>query len=211
MSKFCMQCGKEIDRKDMHCQYCGASQENLPGDSVNSHNKGRGDLLVPVVAILSVILVIVIVTVNLTVLNNGYKKPLDSLFAAFNKQEYDYFEDALPDYITELDDYDADDAKTKFEDSVKNIIIDSNMELSYKVLDKNKIDKDDLKELEDNIEDKYNESVDVDQGYKVKIQLTFSMEDKEDTHKLTIPVYEIDGKWCILGDAIVGNLEGILA
>ena len=99
MSKYCMQCGKEIENKDMHCKYCGASQENNFGVSPHTDASGRGSLLVPIVAVLSVILVIVIVVANLTVFNNGYKKPIDNLVASINKMEYDYFEDALPEFV----------------------------------------------------------------------------------------------------------------
>ena len=203
MSKYCMQCGKEIGSKDMHCQYCGASQENNFGAPAHTETvKHKTDILVPVVAVISVLLVIVIVIVNLTVLNNGYKKPLDNLVASINKGEYDYFEDALPDFVTNDDKYDADETEKQFESSAKLAKFDDDMELSYEVLDKKVIDSDKLENLEKEIESSYDESVDVEQGYEVKIELKVTLEDKEDSHKMTIPVYEIDGKWCLLLDSL---------
>ena len=202
MSKFCMQCGKEIDDRDMHCQYCGASQENNFGASPDTEIKHKTDILVPVVAVISVLLVIVIVAVNLTVLNNGYKKPLDSLFAAINKREYDYLEDAMPDYITDHDDYDADKMEETFEKKALFKKFDNDIEFSYDVLDKKAIDDDKLEKLESKIKETYDESVDVEQGYDVKIEMTVTTEGKEDSQKLTIPVYEIDGKWCLTDDSL---------
>ena len=209
MSKFCMQCGKEINDTDMHCQYCGASQENKFGSSANAETvKHKTDLLVPVVAVISIILVAVIVIVNLTVLNNGYKKPIDCLLASINEREYDYLEDALPEFVTDSDEYDSDKMEKKFEDSSKLEKYDSDMELSYSVLDKKPIDDDKLEKLEEEIESSYDESVDVEQGYEVKIELTVEFEDKEESEKMTIPVYEIDGKWCILLDSLF-NFRGL--
>ena len=204
MSKFCMQCGKEINDTDMHCQFCGASQENNFGASSNIKIKHKTDILVPIVAVISVILVIVIVVVNLTVLNNGYKKPIDNLVASINKMEYDYLEDALPEFVIDSDKYDSEKNEKQFEDSSKLSKYDNDMELSYDVLDKKAIDDDKLKKLESEINETYDESVDVEQGYDVKIELKVSLEDKEDSQKMTIPVYEIDGKWCILLDSLFG-------
>ena len=203
MSKYCMQCGKEIDSKDQHCQYCGASQENDFGVSKTVSAKSSGSLLVPIVAVLSVILVIIIVVVNLTIFNNGYKEPLDNLMEAIKSGEADYIEDALPDYITESDKYKSEDM-----DRALKLIAEAygdDFDISYKVIDKKGIDSDDLDKLEDKIDKEYDESVDVEAGYKVKIEVTARYKGEKSSKSFTIPVYEIDGEWCIT-DTSLTNL-----
>ena len=206
MSKFCMQCGKEIEDKDLHCQYCGASQNNDFGNNSNPAvtQKSNGDHIVPIVAICSVILVIIIVIANLTIFNNGYKEPIDSLFDAIESGDIDDLEDAFPEYYLDSDKYDDD----KMEDALKiasagiDLLGSDNIDISYDVIDKEAIDDDELEKLEDKIKKQYDEKVDVDKGYEVKINMLFEFGKLEKSQELTIKVYKIDGKWCITEDSM---------
>ena len=78
---------------------------------------------------------------------------------------------AFPAVMTEdledsLDDDYLEDQLEKFEDEYG-----KNIKITYKVLDKEKIDKEDLEDLQENLEDKYEDSkkkCKVTAGYKLK-------------------------------------------
>lgn len=208
MSKFCMQCGKEIGDKDLHCQYCGASQNNDLGlnDSLNKAHKNNSDHLVPIVAVCSLILVIIIVIANLTIFNNGYKKPIDSLFDAMESGDVDDLEDAFPEYYLDSDRYDDDEMEDSLEilSSSLDILGDDNLDISYEEISKESISDDELEKLETKIKKQYDEKVDVDKGYKVKIDMIIELGKLNQSHEMTINVYKIDGKWCITDNSLSG-------
>ncbi|MBE6844680.1 MAG: hypothetical protein E7508_03045 [Ruminococcus sp.] len=194
MNKFCMQCGKEIEKSANNCPFCGASQDTgFGGAEVN--NKKNKDLLVPIVAIVSVILVVVIVVANLTILNNAYKEPIDDFFKAVETGDGDYFEDAFPEYMTEdVDEF--DDLASKLNSTFKKVL-GKDFEISYEVIEKEKIDDDDLEDLEKSIDKNYDESVSVSDGYSVEIELTCKSDSMEESITTKINVHKIDGDWCL--------------
>ena len=69
------------------------------------------------------------------------------------------------------------------------------IKISYKIKDKDKIDKDDLEELEDSIKDKYDEKVRVSKGYELKVKMKIKGDDDKDEDTTTIKVYKIEGDW----------------
>ena len=206
MSKFCMQCGKQIGDGDAHCQYCGAAQNNSFEAKSSSEPKKSSGLLVPVVAVVALILVVVIVVLNLTLFNNGYKEPIDNLMEAISSGDVDYLEEALPDYIVDSDDYDAD----QMEGALKLMSALDDLDISYDVIDKEEIAESKLKKLEESIEEDYDESVDVDNGYDVKLEITVEYKGVEKSTETSISVYEIDGDWCITSHDMkgIGSLLG---
>lgn len=208
MSKYCMKCGKQIEEKDLHCPYCGAVQENnfeVKDLSSQKENKQK-DVLVPIVAVCAVILVVIIVVLNLFVFNKGYESPIESLFDAIESEDVDDLEDALPDYLIDSDDYDDDSGQSmlKMLSASVEMIYGDDFDISYKVLDKKSIEKDELKDLEKSIKKEYNEKADVDKGYKVKIQAIIEGDKTSNKNETTINIYKIDGKWCITDSSLKG-------
>ncbi len=196
-----MQCGKEINDKDNHCQYCGALQDPGFSESISQppKEKKHNDHIVPIVAVCSVILIILIVIANLTIFNNGYRKPIDCYFDAIESGDIDDIEDALPDYFIDSDYYDED----KIEKSLQllstgiSFLDNYDFDISYKELEKKEIDSDELKKLEKKIKKQFKEDVDIDKGYEVKVNLVMELGKIEETKELVINVNKIDGDWCI--------------
>lgn len=207
MSKFCMQCGKEIDDNADVCSFCGASQgssgtEVIGADTaVKKSNSGMAVL----VAAAAVVIVVLIVIFNL-LFGGGYKQPVDDMMKAIETGKGKYMYRAMPEFLMdyqyedekkseiydELDDameYVTDMLEDQYGDDVK---------ISYKVKDKKKIDKDDLEDLEESIKDTYDEKVRVSKGYELEIKTKIKGDDDSDTDTSTINVYKIDGDWCLM-------------
>lgn len=158
-----------------------------------------------IIAAAAVILVILIVLVNL-LFGGGYKKPVDNMVKAMETGKGKYLYKAMPEFLIEY----------QYEDEKKSDIyddLDESMELitgmleeeygddikiSYKIKDKDKIDKDDLEDLEDSIKDKYDEKVRVSKGYELKVKMKIKGDDDKDEDTTTIKVYKIEGDWCLM-------------
>lgn len=201
MSKYCMQCGKEIENNANHCPFCGASQDT--GFDTKELNGGKNksqssSLLVPIVAIVSIIAVIIIVTMNLTIFNNAYEEPVDNFLTAIEKGDGDYLEEVIPDYMIDDDD-DLDDTAKKLKAAMV-IVVGEDFDLDYEIIEKEEIEDSKLKKIEKNISSKYDEDVDVDAGYNLKVEISIESDEKDESTETNISVYKIDGKWCMIDD-----------
>ena len=193
MSKYCMQCGKEIDDSANNCQFCGASQ-NYSFD--NNPAKKKMDPVVAIVAVISVILVVVIVVANLTIFNNEYKKPIKNIFRLIETGDSDYIDEIFPEYMIDVDDDELEEMASQI-NSAAEAFFGEDFEISYDIIDKDDIDDDELEELEESIEKKYDENVNVSKGYTVEIEVTLEAGSKENTETTKLKVYKIDGDWCM--------------
>ena len=210
MSKYCMQCGKEIENNDVHCPFCGASQESSFGVSPaapapDAEPQKGSSFIVPVVAVIALILVVLIVFMNLTIFNNGFKAPIDNVVEALNSGDADYLEDALPDFIVEDDRFDHDE----LESELKKLSELSDLEISYKVKEKEELSGGKLDRLEDSIKEEFDESVDVENGYEIKMDLDIKVKDSSSkSENVSVEVYEIDGDWCLISiDDFLSDLD----
>lgn len=204
MSKFCMQCGVQIDDNAEICSSCGAAQTaNSVGG--NGEVTGNKKSIVPVIAVAAVIVVIVLLVCKL-IFGGGYKDPIDNMFKGMETGKGKYFYKALPEFLLE----------EQFEDKKKSEIIDDldelaegildnledeygdDIKISVKYKDKNKIDKDDLEDLEEMYEDNYDSKVKISKGYEVEIKATIKGDDEKETDTTTLSVYKINGDWCIM-------------
>lgn len=206
MSKFCMQCGKEIEDSANICAFCGASQ----GGGVNFDGSGavknKNKAIAVLIAAVAVILVIIIVLVNL-LSGGGYKKPIDNMMKAMETGKGKYLYKTMPEFLIEYE-YE-DEKKSDIYDELDEImesITDAlegeygdDIKISYKIKDKEKIEKDDLEDLEDSIKDEYDEKVKVSKGYELKIKMKIKGDDDKEEETATINVYKIDGDWCLMG------------
>lgn len=191
MSKYCMQCGKEIDNDLKKCSFCGAMQDMASVcDSIKKEK--AFDPLVAVVTIISTILIIVIVALNLTIFNNEYKNPLDNMVKAMETGDGEYLEEVYPEYLMD-DSVDPDEAASSLKAAIT-LIQGEDFEVSYEVIDKVKINKKDIEDFEERIHENYDDSVSVSGGYTVEIELFFSG-NKEKTTTDKVKVYRIDGDW----------------
>ena len=60
------------------------------------------------------------------------------------------------------------------------------------------LDRDDLDDAEDLIDDSYDKEVKVSKGYKLKIEMKIKGKKDSEKTKFEVNVYKIDGQWYIL-------------
>lgn len=225
MSKFCENCGAELKDTDNVCSNCGTPVENAePKDvkveestnvteTVNTNTtasnakpeKKNNTKLYAIIGGIAALVIILIVIIAIAC-SGGYKKPIDNFFKGMQTGNAKTVLKAFPDVMKDdLEDTIDDDAM----DTVKESLEDEfgkNVKITYKILDKEKIDKDDLKELQDNLEEEYDDAkkskVKVSAGYKLTVKANIKGKDDSDSDSLTINVYKIGGKWCLANSSL---------
>ncbi len=202
MSKFCENCGAEMDDNQTVCPNCGnateaekvngASAEDVkstPTSSNKSETIKKVGIIGGIVAV-----VVALVAIIVSIIGGGWKTPLKNYVDGRNKCDSDKYISAYPDFLkmnttdSNLKDAKKDDEK-EYGDNVK---------YSFKVLKKEKINKDELADVEEYINNKYNEKVKVKGGYKVKIEAKTKGKEDYDYGTTFRYVYKIDGKWKML-------------
>ena len=163
-------------------------------ENTSGNNKKKFAIIGAIVAA-----VIVVVVALIAILGGGYKKPLDNYFKGIQKTNAKTYLKAYPDF-----------AKDKLEDTYDNDYLEKmvsgfekkygdKVKISYKVLDKTKIEKDDLKDVKESLEKKYkDEKIKVTEGYEVAVKITVKGSDKKDVTYTSFNVYKINGKWSML-------------
>ena len=210
MSKFCENCGAEMDDNQVVCPNCGngATEEvkatveekvnevketvsekaSEAKSALKSNNVKNIAIIAGIVAVAAIILAIII-----SIVSGGWKKPIDNYFKGMEKGKADIYLKAYPPFMemdkTVDDDY-MEDMKDSLEDEYGEKI-----KISYKVTKKEKIKKEKLEDIKEYIEKRYDEDVKVSAGYEVKVKATIKGKKDEDTDTQKMYVYKIDGKW----------------
>lgn len=202
MSKFCENCGAEMDDNQTVCPNCSTGAETEPTNTVvdepitesTSTAKPVNTKNIAVIAGIVAAVVIVIAIIS-SIFGSGWKKPINNYFKGQEKADAKTYLSAFPKFYAEkMEDYIDDEALEEdledFEDEYG-----SKIKMSYKVTEKEKIKKDDLQKVQKYIKSVYEEEVKVSAGYKVRIKATIKGSDDKDTDSTTVYVYKIDGKW----------------
>lgn len=219
MSKFCENCGSELKDTDQTCPNCGAAVENSTTKDVknetttatttnttpnNAEKKNNTKLYAIIGGIAgAVVLLIIILAI---VFGSSYKKPIDYMFKGLEKANSKTFIKAFPKVMKDNieDKYDDDELNDLMETFEKEV--GEKVKITYKILDKEKIDKDDLEDVQDSLEDTYDDAkkseIKVTAGYKVTVKITVKGKDDKESNSTTIYVYKIGGKWCLLSPSM---------
>ena len=147
MSKFCMQCGTQIDDNAASCPSCGSPQNpvfdksTVQGANVNSQ-AGAAAASTPIIdidkiknmppekkkkaeliAIIAVIAVVVLVFLRLMLSVGAYKEPFLKFEDAVNSGKGKYIYRAMPEYISDsvFDDFKKSEIIDEFEDTLNNV------------------------------------------------------------------------------------------
>lgn len=225
MSKFCMQCGAQMEDNAAVCPSCGAQQEIVGSDQKQSEGAPKIDLSsvqipqidvdaiknmdsakkkkVGIIAIAAVAAIIILVILRIVFFAGDYKKPFSNYEKAINTGKGKYIYSAIPEEIKDeiFDDYKKSEAIEEIEDMLDSRI--SSLERAYgddvectiKISSKKKISKNDLKSYEKSLRSLYGEKMDVKSGYKVKFKIKHEGEDDSDIDTYTYNVYNIEGDW----------------
>lgn len=210
MSKFCESCGSELKDTDKVCPNCGAAveekatkkdvkKETVKASEANKPEKDNKKTMALVGGIAAAVIVVLIVIFS--IVGGAYKTPIKNYFNGMEKQNAKTYIKAFPSFMKEdLEDEYDDDAMEKMMSYYEKKYGD-HIKISYKVLDKTKLDKDELKDVKEDLEDKYDdEKIKVTDGYEVCIKATIKGSDEKDIDYTSMKVYKINGKWCIVND-----------
>jgi len=229
MSKFCGNCGAQLDDSAKVCGFCGAPLENagspaqkIPGlDNLNNMspekkaNVKKYGIIGGIAAAAIIVLIIVIsIIAGATGPDAAAEKLSKAALVDFNaKKVIEY----LPEYAFE--DEDKDDAEEEFQE----ILDEAKEELEdefddYKVTIETKKSKEitkksDKNDIFDSIELFYDdfEEDDVKKVYEVKIKITLEADDEKESDTVTLTMGKVNGDWVILNPMGIESLYSTLS
>ncbi|MFT3950514.1 MAG: zinc ribbon domain-containing protein [Oscillospiraceae bacterium] len=225
MSKFCTSCGASLSDEAGFCTNCGAKSPQTapaqpafqtapamnqntpisnitaalgtPVDFIKARLKNMNkNVCVGICAVVAGVLVIILL---LSILGGAYKKPIRNMVKGMDQQDFDKYlsafaddeQDSIKDSVDDEDDY-MKDQMDIYED-----IVGNDVDISYDILDKTKLDKDQLDDYEDSYKSRYDEKTDITKGYDVCVKVTIKGDDEKRVNYRDVTVLKIDGKWCV--------------
>ena len=147
-----------------------------------------------------VAVIAIIITTIVLIAGNAWKKPIDKVMKGIKKSDTEIILSAFPDFVVdEFEDYLGVEDMKKWGEALEEEY-GKNYKISYKVVEKDKIQKDDLKKLEKaiNNSDAVDKTVKISAGYRARIKTTVKGKGKSDSETGTWYLYKIDGKWSYL-------------
>jgi RNA polymerase subunit RPABC4/transcription elongation factor Spt4 len=206
MSKFCENCGAEMDDNQVVCPNCGngaeaeavkAEEKVAEATQTTTSSAAKSDNVKKYAIIGGIAAaVVILIAIIASILSGGWKKPINNYFKGMEKGNLKTYTKAFPDFYNDkvdLDDDDMDKLHDSLEDSYG-----KNIKIKYEVTKKENIKKDDLKKVQEYIEKVYDEDVKVTAGKEVKVKATIKGKDDSDTDTQKMYVYKINGKWKLL-------------
>lgn len=166
--------------------------------------KDKKKLIIPVVAIVAVLAIIIGLIAGL---GGGYKTALNNYMKILNgKATQGNIKNMYPKEYWEEMDEDPKDFYEEYKDSYEDMLEEmeeeygKNVKFSYKITDKDKMDKDDLKDLASNLHDSWGvKKKSVKAAYELELELIVKgREDKEEI-ETEVTVVKIGSKWYVLG------------
>lgn len=178
-----------------------ADKEKEVADATKSviENKkiGTQNIIIALSAAAAIVIMIIVLVACLT---PAYAKPIEYFVTGMEKDSYKTLKKAFPEFV--IDEF--EDSYYSIEDVLENLHEEAEDEygkkfkISYKITRKSKLDDDDLEDIEDAIDDYYDEDVRVSAGYELKVKLKISGGGDSDNEKIEVNVYKIDGKWHLM-------------
>lgn len=224
MSKFCNNCGSQLEDQSTFCPNCGTPCATAPqqaadpvSDAVNKVTdfgkgyveKAKADkklIIIPVVAIVAVIAIIVLLC-SLP----GVKTPIDTMYKiTYGKASKADVKAMYPkqvwEYLAETEDKDADDYWDEYKDG-KDDLVDmvedrygKNFKVSFKVKDKDKVKGDKLTAIKDLLNTMFGiKKSSIKEVWKVDIEGEIKgKEDDDEIERDDILIVKIGGKFYLL-------------
>ena len=215
-SSFCTSCGAKFDAAPAASTAsadsndsildkfkANANVETIKGLQSNPNFKKYVGIGVVAIA------VIIIICILVSVLSGGYMKPIENYFEGIEKKDAETFMEAYHEYQLKYEkknycDGSADELEDGYKSAVKTFYnslkeeYGSDLKISVSVEDKEKIDKDDLKDYEEFLQENWDKkSLEVTKGYEVEVEVTIKGDDDKDSDTSDFVVLKIDGDWCI--------------
>ena len=218
MSKFCRQCGAQLEDDAVKCEACGLELQQEPENNQQSVNaeadaqpqegapapKKLNNRNIAIIAAAAVVVIIVLI-VALTS-GGGYKSAINNYIDVMIKGKVDKIEKLAPkeywEYYEDTYDKDIDDVEKEAEDMVE-LIIDmledgygKNIKVSYKVTKEDKLTESELNKIREGANSKYEITrKSITEGYEIDADMTIKGDDDEMTSEGSAVVVKINGSW----------------
>lgn len=214
---FCKNCGAQINEGSKFCPKCGTPAGNAGGAAPGGTQGGYGGggsvrtakkppyLAIGVVAVVAVVVIVAAVLIGKAIFGKGYEKPLKTLIkgveeqdgemilSAFSEKTIDAMEEQSGMKKSELEDMMEEEFEYMFTDED---IDGDDIEIKYEVEKVKKLDKDDIKDIEDELKDYYDIKEDISAARELDVVLTTYIDgDEEDEEDVELIVIKVDGKW----------------
>ena len=225
MSKFCGNCGTELQDGAVFCASCGQSVSEtpvapvapvasatpvapvVPENTPANAPKDKKKFLIPAI-IAAVVAVIVVVLIFVFTGGSEPEDAVENYIDAYYNGDYDAYVDIYPDEIWEYREKEYDSPmmdEDEYEEEYKEDMlveleeeVGKNPRVSYEIIDKEELDEDELDEIRDNLNESYNlDKDDITAAYELEVKLTLKGDDGEDIQEGTLTVYEYDGDWYV--------------
>lgn len=222
MSKFCRQCGAELNDDAVKCEACGAElQQPAPENSQQPENteaaeaaaadnqaapapKKLSNRNIAIIAAAAVVVIVVLI-VALTA-GGGYKSAINNYIDVMIKGKVDKIEKLAPKEYWEYyeDEYDMDlkdieDAAEEMADVIIDALEESygdNVKVSYNITKEDKLTDKELNEIREGANSKYDLArKSITEGYEVDADLTIKGADDEMTSEGSAYIVKINGGW----------------
>lgn len=203
----CEKCGKENAEGMKFCEDCGAplGAQNIP--SVNDIKEMVMENKEKAIGLAAIVVIVIAIICLLS--GGGYKKPIKNMIKAANTGKVTYALKSMPKQV-QKEYKDDDDMLERIEENLENSKkadkkeFGDNVKYSVEILDKIKIEKEDLEDVEDEFGEQFEEAeyvedaddVKVTKGYKVAVKQVTKGKKKKEVDYDTVYVYKVNGKWC---------------
>lgn len=195
---FCQKCGAKTEGDVFLCEACAAKVSDKPRDY-----KKIG---IAVVAIAAIIIISLIVSIFSSM---GYKKALGTYFDVFIECEDDDLKETAPeafwDYIEDrsfFEDkqeiYDALEKMVEARREYNEEYYGDNYKVKYKITYTEKLDKDGLKNIKNNLKNSYNiQKSSITDAVEVEVSMRIKGSEDEDEMNRYLTIVKIKGKWYV--------------
>lgn len=133
-----------------------------------------------------------------TAVEGSYEEPVKNFVEGLNEANSEKFLKAFPSFIADyVKDIFTDDYLKMYFGDAKETYGD-NTTMTYNIKDKTELSEEDLRAAEQNVKTSFDKDITVTKGYKLNVELRLKGDNKEDTEKEIINVFEVDGNWYLL-------------
>ena len=213
MSKFCNNCGCELEDDAMFCPNCGAqdapvepvAEEQAPVETAAAA-PDKKSLMTLIIAGAALVVAVILLIVAFS---STPKKALNNLEKVMNgnaRKISSLAPSAYWTYLKEEEDVTKADVKDEFKDSYEDQkeyleeAYGKNAKYSLKIADKDKLSKKKLEALAESIEDNYDiDEKKVKAAYELEVEMTIKGSEDDYETETTMYAVKIGGKWYIVG------------
>lgn len=218
----CKNCGANVPETSKFCTTCGATvetdiglQDNAMAPAAEATGaaailKDKQKLIKVGVPVLAGIVAVVIALI--LILGGSYKSVVKNYYKAMENGKGSTLQSCSPYEVAYLKatGKSKDYIKDQFNEAAKNRQQSLQEEykkgykVKYEIKDEEKMDKDDLDEYEDVINEAIkSEGIDlkkakISAGYKLEVEVTIEGDEKDDTYTENLTVLKINGKWNVM-------------